>query len=256
MHRREFIAGTTALLLTPRSARAQKAATIGILVLGNPDPARFPAEFRAKLRELGYSEGGNLRLEVRNAEGQAARLAPLARELVAMGVDVLVPYQTPAVTAAKGATETIPIVMASVGDPVGQGFVKSLSQPGGNMTGVTGATEELVAKNLELMKQVIPTARVAGMLANESDPFHRTLVPRTQEAAARLGLETKIILARAGDDFDRHFATMREAGAAAVLVQPSLPLGQVAASAARSRLPAFCPSASFVHAGGLIGYAS
>ena len=111
-------------------------------MLGNPDPARFLREFRAKLRELGYVEGSNIRIEVRNADGEAARLAPLARELVALGVDVLVPYQTPAVTAAKAATDTIPIVMASVGDPVGAGLRQSLSAPGGNITGVTGATEE------------------------------------------------------------------------------------------------------------------
>jgi putative ABC transport system substrate-binding protein len=230
--------------------------TVGILVLGNPNPARFISDFKDQLAELGYVEGKNVRLEIRSAEGQDARLAPLARELVAQKLDVLVPYQTPAVTAAKAATREIPIVMASVADPVGSGFVNSLSNPGGNITGVSGATAELAAKNMELIKEVIPSARRVAMLANQPDPFHTTMVAAVQRAAAQLKIETKIILARAGDDFDRHFAAAKEWGAEAVLAQPSLPLKQVADSATRSRMPAFCPNASFTQAGGLMAYSS
>src|SRR4051794_29747705 len=150
----KFLALAGALLLGQGAARAEdeKMPTLGILALGNPDPSALLKDFRAGLSGLGYVEGKNIRLEFRSAEGDAQRLAPLARELVAMKVDVLVAYQTPAVTAAKAATSEIPIVMASVADPVGSGLVQSLAQPGGNVTGVSGATSELGAKNLELLK--------------------------------------------------------------------------------------------------------
>ena len=230
--------------------------TVGILALGNPNPAAFISDFTGQLTELGYVEGKNVRLEIRSAEGQAARLELLARELIVMKVDVLVPYQTPAVTAAKAATRDIPIVMASVADPVGSGFVNSLANPGGNITGVSGATAELAGKNVEIIKEVIPSVRRVALLANQPDPFHATLIQHFQQAAAQLKIETKIVLARAGDDFDRHFAAVKDWGGEAVLVQPSLPLKQVADSAANSRMPAFCPNASFTQAGGLMAYSS
>jgi putative ABC transport system substrate-binding protein len=230
--------------------------TVGILALGNPNPAQFISDFKAQLAELGYVEGNNVRFEIRSAEGQVARLEPLARELVVKRVDVLVPYQTPAVAAAKAATQQIPIVMASVADPVGSGFVNSLSNPGGNITGVSGSTAELAAKNMELIKEVMPSVRRVAMLANQPDPFHTTMAASVQRAAAQLNIEMKIILARSGDDFDRHLAAAKEWGAEAVLVQPSLPLKQVVDSAAKSRMPAFCPNASFTQAGGLMAYSS
>jgi putative ABC transport system substrate-binding protein len=230
--------------------------TVGILALGNPNPAAFISDFKGQLAKLGYVDGKNVRLEIRSAEGQAARLEPLARELIGMKVDVLVPYQTPAVTAAKAATRDIPIVMASVADPVGSGFVKSLANPGGNITGVSGATAELAAKNVEIIKEVIPSVRRVALLANQPDPFHATLIQHFQRAAAQLNIETMVVLARAGDDFDRHFAAVKNWGGEAVLVQPSLPLKQVADSAANSRMPAFCPNASFTQAGGLMAYSS
>jgi putative ABC transport system substrate-binding protein len=230
--------------------------TIGILALGNPNPASFISDFKGHLAELGYVEGKNVKFEIRLAEGQAARLEPLARELVARKVDVLVPYQTPAVTAAKAATRDISIVMASVADPVGSGFVNSLSNPGGNITGVSGATAELAAKNMELIKEVIPSVRRVAILANQPDPFHTTLVASAQGAASQLNIATKVVLARAGDDFDRRFADVKAWGAEAVLIQPSLPLKEVADSAAKSRMPAFCPNESFTRAGGLMAYSS
>ena len=130
--------------------------TIGILALGNPNPAQFISDFKDQLAELGYLEGKNAKFEIRSADGQVARLEPLARELIGTKVDVLVPYQTPAVTAAKAATRDIPIVMASVADPVGSGFVNSLSNPGGNITGVSGATAELAARTWKLSRSSYP----------------------------------------------------------------------------------------------------
>jgi putative ABC transport system substrate-binding protein len=244
-------------MLWPLSGFAQEQSrTIGILALGNPNPARFLKEFRAALTELGYVEGQNIKLEVRSAEGQAARLAPLARELVGLKVDVLVTYQTPAATAAKAATTTLPIVMASVADPVGSGLVQSLAHPGGNITGVSGATSELIAKNLELVGDVVPSAHRVAVLTNEPDPFHKILIAHVNTAAKQLKVETKIVLARAGDDFDRHLKDVKAWGADAVLVQPSLPLHEVADAAARNGLPALCPNSAYTQAGGLISYSA
>lgn len=243
------------LILSPLLAPAQEGIrTIGVLALGNPNPARFIKEFKAGLAELGHVEGRDIKLEIRSAEGRASRLNELARELVGMKVDVLVTYQTPAATAAKAATQELPVVMASVADPVASGLVKSLARPGGNMTGISGATSELIAKNLELIKEVVPSVRRVAILANEPDPFHKILVAHVRTAAGQLKIETKVILARAGEDFDQHIKSAASWGADAILVQPSLPLGEIANAAVRNKLPAFCPNSSFTQAGGLMSY--
>jgi putative ABC transport system substrate-binding protein len=234
----------------------EQSRTIGILALGNPNPARFLKEFRAALAELGYVEGQNVKLEIRSAEGHAARLEPMARELVGLKVDVLVTYQTPAATAAKAATTALPIVMASVADPVGSGLVRSLAHPGGNITGISGATSELVVKNLELAKDLVPSAHRIAVLTNEPDPFHKILIAHVKTAAQQLNVQTKIVLARAGDDFDRHLKDTKAWGADAALVQPSLPLHDIAGAAIKNRLPALCPNSAYTQAGGLISYSA
>src|SRR5947199_10815738 len=143
MRRREFITlfgGAAAAW--PLSARAQqpKVPTIGALVIGNISPEEFWREFRQGLRDLGYIEGQNIRFEFRSAEGQIDRLPELAAELVRLKVDVIVTWFTPTAVAAAKATREIPIVMAETGDPIGTGLVKSLSQPGGNVTGMAAVT--------------------------------------------------------------------------------------------------------------------
>ena len=257
VRRRDFIAAAASAVAWATAGSAQDdIRTIGILALGNPNPARFISDFKTELAELGYVEGKNLRLEIRSADGQTARLEPLARELVAMKVDVLVPYQTPAVTAAKAATADIPIVMGSAGDPVGSGFVKSLSNPGGNITGVSGGSAELAGKNLELIKEILPSVRRVAFLANQPDPFHKTLMQYFERAAKQLNLDVRTELARAGDDFHRHLVAIKDWGGEAILVQPSLPLKQVADSAVQTRVPAICPNEAFTRAGGLLAYSS
>lgn len=258
MRLRMFVVLILALFACHSGALAQNknVPTLGILALGSTDPSVFVKELKTKLSELGYVDGKNIRLEFRSAEGQSSRLATLASDLVAMKVAALVTYQTPAALAAKAATSEIPIVMAGAADPVGNGLIKSLAHPGGNVTGVTGATSELATKNLELIREAAPSARRIALLANEPDPFHKILAANTQKAAAQLGLEVEIILAKAGDDFDKHFATMKSAGIDGVLVQPSLPLREVAAGAAKSGLPATCPLQGYARAGGLMSYAA
>ena len=258
MHLRKWIVLAAALLLCQSGARAEdeKLPTLGILALGNPDPAPFLKDFKAGLSGLGYVEGKTIRLEFRSAAGEGQRLAPLARELVGMKVDALVAYQTPAATAAKAATSEIPIVMAAVADPVGTGLVQSLSRPGSNITGISAAVSELSAKNLELIKEVLPQAKRVAMLASQADPFHELLIRNVRLAAGQLGLQIDVVLAQAGDDFDAHFRAMKAAGVDAVLVQPTLPLRRVAEAAAKAALPAACPNAAFPQVGGLMSYSA
>src|SRR6478672_8468749 len=196
MRRRAFVAIAASFISWPYSAAAQSdVATVGILALGNPNPEPFVQAMKAGLADLGYAEGKNIRFEVRSAEGVASRLEPMARDLVALKADVLVAYQTPAAIAAKAATNETPIVLAQVADPVGGGFISSLSHPGGNITGVSGAATDIVAKNLELIKEAVPGAKRIVVLANEPDPFHKRFIENIQSAGAKSNIEIKIMLA-------------------------------------------------------------
>src|SRR5260221_2064311 len=145
----------------PLAARAQqpKGPTIGVLVIGNISPEEFWREFRQGLRDLGYIEGQNIRFEFRSAEGQIDRLPELAAELVRLKVDVIVTWFTPTAVAAKQATREIPIVMAETGDPIGTGLVMSLPRPGGNVTGIASVTAELAGKSVQLIRDMLPSAR-------------------------------------------------------------------------------------------------
>jgi putative tryptophan/tyrosine transport system substrate-binding protein len=257
MRRRAFLTAAASFIAWPYPAAAQSnVPMVGILALGNPDPAPYVQDVKAGLADLGYSEGKNIRFEVRSADGVASRLEPMARDLVALKADVLVAYQTPAAMAAKAATTETPIVLGQVADPVAGGLVKSLSHPGGNITGVSGAAADIVAKNLELLKEAVPGVRRIAVLANEPDPFHKRFVESIQSAGAKSNIEIKVRLAKAGDDFDQHFGQIKSWEADAVIVQPSLPLSQVAESAARIRMPTACPNSAYASAGGLIAYAA
>jgi putative ABC transport system substrate-binding protein len=237
-------------------ARGQttKAPTIGILAPANPEP--FKSVFGEALRGLGYVEGRNIRIEFRSAEGNPRLLAPLAAELVGLGVDVLVAWQTPAVTAAKQATSTIPIVMAGAGDPVATGFVASLARPGGNITGLTGATSQVSTKTIELIRELVPPARRIAVLANSADSFTKPYLEHMQQAARTLGMEFQPLLVRDAEEFDSAFAAMRREQADAVIVQPSLPRRPAIDLALRHRLPALSQNLTFVAQGGLASYAA
>src|SRR5262245_61979788 len=153
------------LLLASSPSQAQPPAhvyRIGVLLETPPERDPYVGSFLEGMRALGYVEGQHLVLEYRGAEGQYERLPALAAELVRLQVDVIVTYGTPASVAAKHATTMIPIVMMSVGDPVGSGLVASLARPGGNVTGVSTLSPEVIEKQLELLKDVLPTvSRVA-----------------------------------------------------------------------------------------------
>src|SRR5262245_4543184 len=173
MKRREFIAlvgGVTAGWPLAARAKQEKMPTIGVLILSTPDPALFLKLLREALQKVGYIEGQNIRLEFRSAEGKASLLTEAAAELVRLKVDVIVAYQTPAVTAAKQATSEVPIVMAGA-EALRTGLVASLAQPGGNITGMAGYGPELGGKNIELIREVLPSGRRVAVLANATDPF-------------------------------------------------------------------------------------
>ena len=258
MKRREFIAGTGSAVAWAAAGRAQegKIAKVGILALGHPDPAPLLKSLREALRELGYEEGKNIQLELRSAQGRPEQLPTLAAELVALKVAVIVAFQTPAATAAKRVTTDVPIVMDTVGDPVGTGLVASLARPGGNVTGVTGATSELGAKNLELAREVLPSLRRAAVLANAPDPFSKPFLEHLQDAATMLKIEINPIKVSRADELEADFAAVANWQAQAVVVQPSLPEKQIAELALKYKVPAFAPTAGFPALGGLMSYSA
>lgn len=236
-------------------SRTGKLARIGVLARGSASSnGAWVQALRANLLDLGYTESKNFVLDFRWDEGNSERLPALAAELVGLQVDIIVAFQTPAVTAAKQATNTIPIVMAGAADPVGSGLVASLARPGGNVTGVSGATSELAAKNLELLREILPSAKHVAILANAADPFTKLFLESLQVAGRLLGIRLHSILVRGEEEFDAAFTEMARTQVKAVFVQPSLPRKRAIELALMHRLPAISPALGFADAGGLMAY--
>jgi putative ABC transport system substrate-binding protein len=216
------------------------------------------APFPGALRELGYVEGRNLVIELRSAGGRYERLPELAADLVRLKVDVIVAAGAPAVAAAQKATGTIPIVMGTTGDPVGSGFVKSLARPGGNITGLSDLVGDLGAKYLDLLQGVTPRLALVAVLTHPGNRSHAA-IPGSVEAAARpAGTRVLALHARSLEEIEVAFAAMTRAGAAGVIVASDPLFNQhareIAALAARNRLPAISGYRQYVHAGGLMNY--
>jgi putative ABC transport system substrate-binding protein len=240
MDRRAFITMVGGCILTvPLAARAQlssKRIQIGILSAFSPSPRE--EAFRQRLRDLGYIEGRAVTIQSRYAEGRFARLPDLAAELVRLDVDVIVASPTEAIHAAQRATKTIPIVMATGGDPVGLGFVNSLAHPGGNITGLTSVAATLTAKRLEFLKAIAPAASLVWFLVNRSTPKQFTA---EMEAAGRaLGTQISPVLVEDAGDVDHAFAAMAKTRPGGLVVD--LAVGEyyrhIADLALRHRLPA------------------
>src|SRR6516164_4469345 len=215
MERREFIkvlCGTVAVW--PLAARAQqvgKIPRIGYLSPGSasPGPLAYYDEFQRGLRELGYVEGRNIVIEYRFADGKFDRLDQLAAELVRLNVDIIVSVVTQASLAAKNATSIIPVVMVSVGDPIGSGLVASLAHPGANVTGTSAMAAEVIGKSLELLKETIPNLSCVAVLWNPSNAvFQGQILEATEDAARKLGLELQDFGARGPDEFQVAFAAI------------------------------------------------
>ena len=259
MRRREFIAGAAgAAALQPLAVRAQRrrVPTIGVLVVGSPASERFWRLFREDIRKLGYVEGRNVRYEFRSDEGHSSRLPALAAELVRLKVDLIVAWFTPAALAARRATRDIPIVMALVGNPVETGLVQSLARPGGNVTGMAAIGAELAGKCVDLVRELVPSARRIAALANVPDPFSKPFLQHIEGngAAARVTIEPVMIHSSA--ELDAAFAAMEKERPNAIIVQPSLPIRRVAELAVRHRIPAVSFIRDFADQGGLLSYGS
>jgi putative ABC transport system substrate-binding protein len=250
-------------LFSPLAAAAQQAAKVPRIGYLHPNLAASPhlEAFRQGLRDFGYVEGRNVVIEYRDAEGKFERLPALAAELVALKVDVIVASGTLAALAAKHATSSIPIVFPTVGDPVTDGLVISLARPGGNVTGLSNLTPELVGKCLELLKEAIPGVSQVAILWQPTGFVERTRkdVRKGAEVAGRaLGMRLQFVEARGPEDFDRAFSDIARPRASAVIVVTTAMFVQerrrLVDLAAKVRLPAVYGSRESVDAGGLISY--
>ena len=216
-------------------------------------------DFRQGLRDLGYVEGQNLFIEYRYAEGSEERLHDLAVELVRLPVEVIVAGGSAATRAAQQATRTIPIVMASSGDPIGMGFVASLARPGGNTTGMSNFVTELPGKQLELLKEAVPQSVRIAVVTNPTSPAHGAEMEHLAVAAKALGVHVHVMSLRSRDELAGAFAAVTREGADALIIlgEPLLIdriIGAIVDLAAQHRLPAMYRWRSQVEAGGLMSY--
>jgi putative tryptophan/tyrosine transport system substrate-binding protein len=263
MRRREFITLLTGSAASmPLAARAQQLAAampvVGFLDGGSPrERTQQVAAFRKGLAEGGYQEGQNVALEFRWAEGQYNRFAELAADLVRRRVSVIaIPGGATGALAAKTATATIPIVFGSGGNPVAEGLVASLNQPGGNLTGVNFFTAELVAKRMQLLRKVVPSASRIALLVNPTDPEgYRSLGEVRAAAGGQQVLAFEVVSAR---DIDTAFDSMVREKADALFVAPGSFFNtrrvQLAVLAARHALPAIYAVRAYPEVGGLMSY--
>ncbi len=214
--------------------------------------------FRRGLREIGYVEGRNLAIEYRSADGRAERFPDLAMELVRLKVDVIVTRGTPAALAAKNATGTIPIIMASSGDPLATGLVASLAHPGGNVTGLSAYATEIQAKQLELLKEIAPRIVRVAFLFNMSNAVLQAEWREVERVARPMGLQPQLLDVRTVRDLEPAFdAAMRQrAGALIVGIDTLIHAnrGPIAEASARRHLPAMSREREFVDTGGLMSY--
>jgi putative ABC transport system substrate-binding protein len=263
IRRRELIIllGGSAAAAWPLAARAQpesKLPTIGFL--GSATSAtqgQWVAAFVQRLRELGWIEGRSIAIEFRWAEGRTERYAEIAAEFVRLNVDIIVTVGTTAVVAAKQATSLIPIVFASVGDPVGSGLVKTLARPGGNVTGLSQLGTDLAAKRLELLREVLSDLRQVGVLGNADNPASVAEIVEIQAASRTLGLAVAPVQIQRPDDIAPAFEALKgRADALYVLPDPLVNANRLRINilALGARWPTMHTFREYVEAGGLMSY--
>jgi putative ABC transport system substrate-binding protein len=254
------IACILSLLTALHTAEAQQLTKVYRVGWLNPGAPSITVELvRQGLRELGYSEGQNLIIEYRHAEGRADRLADFAAELVRLQVDVIVAGGIQGVRAAQHATRTIPIVMSGITDPVAQGFVASLAHPGGNITGMANLGEGLFGKRLEILKEIVPQRARIAVLTNPANPLHASWMNDLTVAAHAVDVQLHVVEVRRADELDSAFVAMTHAGADALLVLSDPVLlsklyQRTVDLAATHRLPAMYDWRYYVDAGGLMFY--
>jgi putative ABC transport system substrate-binding protein len=215
------------------------------------------AAFLQRLRELGWTEGRDVRVEYRWGEGRADRFAEIAAELVRLNVDLILTHNTPPTLAAKRATSVIPIVFATAGDPVGTGIVASLARPGGNVTGLSGQAPDTASKRVELLREIIPDLRLLGILAAVDNPLTARDLNEVQEASRTLSVETIALKIQRAEDIPSAFKRLKR-GVQALYVSPGPltfeNLTRINTFALAARLPTMHTFREPVEAGGLICY--
>jgi putative tryptophan/tyrosine transport system substrate-binding protein len=267
MKRREFImllGGAAACSSAASAEPAPKIPRIGFMVTGSlrsPEQRSMIDAFQQGLGESGYVEGQNIVIEYRAADGKIERFPELARELVDLRPDLIVASNTPAARAAKQATGTIPIVVAVMGDPVGDGLVVSLARPAGNITGMTFLGPELATKRLELLKQALPAMSHVAALWHPGAYGESTMkeMLRAIEAGAdALSLQLQFVEVQGANDFERAFQAMTGERADALIVLPSPMLfserRHIVDLATQHKLPSIAMAREFVELGGLMSY--
>lgn len=266
MNRRNSVLALLALAATSRplasfAQRQGKVWRVGFLSSDSRQSqlssGRYDALVRA-LSDLGYVEGRNLAMEARFAEGQAESLSRPAMDLVQSKVDIIVTAGSYAARAAKQATTSIPIVMAAASDPVSSGLVASLARPGGNVTGLSLNAVDVSPKHIELVKSMVPKIVRVAVLNNPGVPAHFAIVKNLQAAAQQAGIGILVLDVSTANEIERGFATMKSAGAEAVIVViDALFISQrhqIAELAARNRLPSIFAFRQAIEAGGLLSY--
>ena len=241
MKRREFIkllGGAAAAWPLAAHAQQTKVYTIGVLALTTPNPEPLLKALRDGLRDAGYVEGRNLRLEIRTGDGRPALQSENAAELVRLKVDLIVTFFTPTALAAKQATREIPIVMAGAGDPVATGLVASFDRPGGNVTGLSSGGAEVAGKSVELIREFAPSARRIGVFADETDPFAKPYLAQIGQAARSAGMEMETILTRPGQPMEAAFETLTGKRVDGLVIQGSIVRKEMLDLAIKHRLPA------------------
>ena len=247
--------------LPAEAQAASKVYRIGVMAntcIRQPEDQRSWDAFFGGLREFGYVEGENFVLECRSSEGRTERFPQMAAELVALKVDLIMVWTTPAALAAKAATSTIPILILAAHDPVGAGLATSLARPGGNVTGLATLFPELSTKRLELLKELVPRASHVAVLWNGANPANLLALRQTEDAARHLGIALQRHDVRAPEDFEARFAAIAQQRPDALLVLgDSLTFQRrhdIARFALQARLPSSFESRESAVAGGLMAY--
>jgi len=260
MDRRAFLAiAATGLATAPFAAHGQRESTVHRIGYLTPDTGANEDLFWTELRRLGYVEGRNIAVEYRSAHGDLDKLPAFAAELVRLKVDIIVAVVTRASLAAKQATATIPIVIVAVSDPVASGLVSNLARPGGNITGTCGIGADVVAKQLELVRTLLPNAvRVTALWNPSNRTFQQQLLNEAMSAARKLRLQLQSVEARAPDDFDRAFVAISKGRPDALLILADPMFGsnakRIADLALEHHLPAVSMIRTFAEAGVVATY--
>jgi len=262
MRRRDFIAAFAgAAAAWPLAARAQQMArlpTVGFLSAASPATADvWVSAFTSRLRELGWIEDRNIKIDVRWAEGRHDRSVEIAADFVRLKVDVIVTYSTEQIQIAKQATSIIPIVFALASDPVGSGLISSLARPGGNLTGLSVQNVDLTGKRFELLREIVPSLRRLAVLFNGNNPTSMTEIDIVRTVAGPLGIEVFASEIWGAEDIAAAIATIaKQADALFVLGDPltATHRTRINTLALAARLPTTYSTRGFVEAGGLMSY--